>query len=64
MASQYSARVPLLLPMAWEYSHMMSGRSRRPEVANSTMALMAGYIGQTRSVTRAPPDQSKRMAPS
>ncbi len=54
MASQYSARVPLLLPMACEYSHMMSGRSRRPEVANSTMALMAGYIGQTRSVTARP----------
>jgi len=25
IASQYSASVPLLLPIAWEYSHMMSG---------------------------------------
>ena len=64
MASQYSASVPLLLPMACEYSHMMSGRVSRPERANSTMALMAGYMGQTMSVTRSPPAQSKRMAPS
>ena len=50
MACQYSARVPLLLPMACEYSHMISGLVCRPEVAWATIAEIGGYIGQTRSV--------------
>ena len=33
MASQYSASVPLLLPMACEYSHRMSGWRWSPERA-------------------------------
>ena len=51
MASQYSARVPLLLPMACEYSHMIRGWRWRPERACATMASMGGYIGQAMSVT-------------
>nr|WP_262490185.1 hypothetical protein [Hymenobacter coccineus] len=26
MMSQYSWKLPVLLPMAWAYSHMMNGR--------------------------------------
>ena len=33
IASQYSASVPLLLPMACEYSHMINGCRCRPDLA-------------------------------
>ena len=64
IASQYSASVPLLLPMACEYSHRMSGRCCVPDSAWSTIDPMGGYIGQMMSVTFRAADQSKRMAPS
>ena len=38
IASQYSARVPLLLPIAWEYSHMIRGWRWVPFVAWATIA--------------------------
>jgi len=64
IASQYSASVPLLLPIAWENSHMISGRFWRPERAWATIASIAGYIGQTMSDAAAPAVQSNLMAPS
>ena len=64
MASQYSARVPLLLPMACENSHMMSGCRWRPDRAWAMIASMEGYIGQAMSLTVWSLAQSKRMAPS
>ena len=39
MAAQCSASVPLLLPMACEYSHRISGRVCRPERACSTTRI-------------------------
>jgi len=44
------ARVPLLLPMACEYSHMISGWRCRPDRAWATIAEMGGYIGQVMSL--------------
>ena len=64
MASQYSASVPLLLPIACEYSHMISGWRWSPERAWSTIAAIGGYIGQVRSLTPWSLVQSKRIAPS
>ena len=64
IAAQYSASVPLLLPMACEYSHMTSGWRCRPDLAWATIAEMGGYIGQTKSLTRWSLDQSQRIAPS
>ncbi len=64
MASQYSARVPLLLPIAWEYSHMMSGRRWSPDRAWATIASIGGYIGQVMSVAATSAVQSNLMAPS
>src|SRR5438093_463555 len=46
IASQYSASVPLLLPIACEYSHMMSGCRWLPDRAWATIDEMAGYIGR------------------
>ncbi len=51
MASQYSASVPLLLPIAWLNSHMISGWRCSPDRAWSTIAEIGGYIGQVRSLT-------------
>ena len=51
IASQYSASVPLLLPIACEYSHMISGWRCRPDRACATIAAIVGYIGQVRSLT-------------
>ena len=64
MASQYSRSVPFELPMAWEYSHRMRGRSWGPAAAQATMRSIAGYIGHTRSVAGRPPSQSRMIAPS
>ena len=50
--------------MACEYSHMISGRSSVFVSAHSTIFSSSGYIGQTTSVTRWPPDQSRLIAPS
>ena len=50
IASQYSASVPLLLPIACEYSHMMNGYRWRPERACATIAEMGGYMGQAMSL--------------
>ena len=47
---QYSASVPLLLPMACEYSHMISGWCCRPDPAWATSDEMGGYIGQVMSL--------------
>ena len=52
IASQYSASVPLLLPIACEYSHMISGWRWRPEAACPTIAAIGGYIGQVTSLAR------------
>ncbi len=49
-ASKYSPRQPLLLPIACEYSHKISGRQSRVVRAHSTISETAEYIGQTRSV--------------
>ena len=64
IASQYSASVPLELPIACEYSHMISGRRCGPFVACATSAPIAGYMGQVMSVTRWSAAQSNRIAPS
>ena len=66
MASQYSARHPFELPMAWEYSHMISGRSSPGTgcSAHSTIRSIGGYIGHTRSVTVAPRSRPNITAPS
>ena len=50
MASQYSASVPLLLPIAWLNSHMISGWRWSPDRAWSTIDAIDGYIGQVRSL--------------
>ena len=64
IASQYSASVPLLLPIAWLNSHITSGCRWAPLVAWATSAAIGGYIGQVRSLTRWSLDQSRRIAPS
>ena len=64
MNSQYSARVPLLLPIACEYSHIINGRSCFPDFAYAITAPIAGYIGQIMSVTPTPFRQSPLIAPS
>ena len=64
MASQYSASVPLLLPIACEYSHMISGFRWSPERAWSTIAPISGYIGHRMSLAPWSSVQSQRMAPS
>ena len=64
IASQYSASVPLLLPIACEYSHMISGWRCLPDRAWATIHCTGGYIGQVMSLTRWSLVQSKRMAPS
>ena len=64
IACQYSASVPLLLPIACEYSHITSGWRCRPERACATIASIGGYIGQTRSLAVWSDDQSNMIAPS
>ena len=64
IASQYSASVPLLFPMACENSHMMSGWRWWPDVACPTIAQSGGYMGQVRSLRRWSPAQSHLIAPS
>ena len=64
IASQYSASVPLLLPIAWENSHMISGWRWVPERACATIAEIGGYIGQVMSLTRWSLAQPNRIAPS
>ena len=64
IASQYSASVPLLLPIAWLNSHITSGWRWAPEVAWATSAAIGGYIGHTMSLAVWPLAQSKRIAPS
>ena len=64
IASQYSASVPLLLPMAWEYSHMISGWRCFPEAAWAASEAIGGYIGQVRSEAVCGHDQSNMIAPS
>ena len=64
IASQYSASVPLPLPIACEYSHMISGQRWRPERACSTIAPISGYIGQRMSLASWSAVQSQRIAPS
>src|SRR5579864_118965 len=51
IASQYSPRHPLLLPIACEYSHIISGWRWLPERSCSAIAEMRGYIGQVMSLT-------------
>ena len=64
IASQYSASVPLLLPIAWLNSHITSGWRCSPPVAWATRAAIGGYMGQVRSLTRWSLAQSYRIAPS
>ena len=64
IASQYSASVPLLLPIAWLNSHMISGWRCAPERAWATSAAIGGYIGQMRSLAVWSLDQSNLIAPS
>ena len=47
IASQYSASVPLLLPIAWLNSHMISGCRCAPDRAWATIAAIGGYIGHS-----------------
>lgn len=58
--AQYSARLPVLLPMEWAYSHSMTGRwSPLPAAAAASCVScgMRAYMGQIRSVAgvREPP---------
>ncbi len=60
MASQWSASVPLELPIACEYSHMISGWRWSPDVACSTMAAKgrihrAGQVADRSLVARPVP---------
>ncbi len=64
MASQYSARVPLLLPIAWLNSHMISGCRCAPDAACATIASIGGYIGHAMSLAVCGPPQSNLIAPS
>ena len=64
IAAQYSASVPLLLPIAWEYSHMISGCRCVPFVAWSTIEAIVGYIGDVKSLAVWGLVQSARIAPS
>ncbi len=64
IASQYSASVPLLLPIACENSHMISGWRCWPPCAWATIAGIGGYIGHRRSLAVWPLDQSNLIAPS
>ena len=63
-ACQYSARLPLLLPIAWEYSHWMSGCRCFPERACATIASIVAYIGQVMSLAVWSLVQSNMIAPS
>ena len=64
IASQYSARVPLLLPIAWLNSHITSGCRCAPERAWATSEAIGGYIGHSRSLAVSADDQSNLIAPS
>jgi len=64
IASQYSASVPLLLPIAWEYSHRISGRTCASERVWATIASIVGYIGQARSLAPCSAAQSNLIEPS
>src|SRR5687767_8115896 len=47
MASQYSSKPPHELPMAWMYSHMISGWVGVERVAHATRSSTEGYLGAT-----------------
>src|SRR5687767_118014 len=49
MASQYSSKPPHELPMAWMYSHMISGWVGVERVAHATRSSTEGYMGATMS---------------
>src|SRR4051794_41389749 len=55
IASQYSPSVPLLLPIAWLNSHMMSGCRWAPERACVTIAEIGGDNGPTRALAGVSP---------
>ena len=63
-ASQYSARQPLPLPMAWEYSHRITGRVCSPLVAWLTSCSIEAYMGTVRSDAAAPAFQPWARTPS
>ncbi len=64
MASQWSASVPLLLPMACEYSHWMSGLVWVPDMACARHSWSGAYIGQAMSEDRSGSAQPSLAAPS
>lgn len=64
MAAQWSASVPLLFPMACEYSHWMSGLVCSPDRACATQSSMGAYMGQAMSEASAGSAQSSLAAPS
>jgi len=51
MASQYSWRFPVELPIECAYSHMMTGLRICSSVASSMMRSIVGYIVLTMSTT-------------
>lgn len=64
MAAQWSASVPLLLPMACEYSHWMSGLVCFPESAWARQSSSDAYIGQAMSEATSGSAQPSLAAPS
>ncbi len=64
MAAQWSASVPLLLPMACEYSHWMSGLVCSPERACATQSSSGAYIGHAMSEASPGSAQPSLAAPS
>jgi hypothetical protein len=64
MASQYCASVPLLLPIACEYSQRMRGLVCWPDEACATISSMDEYIGQTMSLAAWSAQKSSLIAPS
>ncbi len=64
MAAQWSASVPLLLPIACEYSHWMSGLVCVPDMACAMHSGSGAYIGQAMSEATSGSAQPSLAAPS
>ncbi len=64
MAAQWSARVPLLLPIACEYSHWINGLVCSPDSACATQSSSGAYIGHAMSEARSGSAQPRLAAPS
>ncbi|CAM5591626.1 hypothetical protein SCANM63S_07264 [Streptomyces canarius] len=64
MAAQWSASVPLLLPIACEYSHWISGLVCCPDSAWARHSSSGAYMGQAMSDATSGSAQPRLAAPS